>query len=262
MFGTDHSKLGDDVRSGNLPSSHREVVRRLAAAQKPSKGAPAYSRYVNRPLGRQFAAIAFRLGLTPNQVTIISGICTFAGIGLLALVGPTFVLGSVLAALFVLGYALDAADGQLARLSGRSSYAGEWLDHMVDATKTVSLHLAVMISLARFTDLSGSAWLLVPICYAIVSSVLFFGMTLNDQLRRHHVLLTGVRAAPAGTSTLRSLLIIPVDYGFLCVIFVLLGATHWFFGIYTLMFVGSAAYLLLAAVKWFREFSRLDSGTQ
>ena len=47
----------------------RTTVRRLAAAQKGAAGAPAYSRFVNRPLGRLFAALAFHAGLTPNAVT-------------------------------------------------------------------------------------------------------------------------------------------------------------------------------------------------
>lgn len=141
MVHTDDSTVGADIRPGRFLSGHREVVTRLASAQKPSKGAPAYSRYVNRPLGRQLAAVAIRWGLTPNQVTVASSLCTFVGIGLILLVRPSLALGPALATLFMLGYALDAADGQLARLLGRGSYAGEWLDHMVDAAKMVSFIL-------------------------------------------------------------------------------------------------------------------------
>ena len=52
--------------------SYGEALRDLQAAQKSSKGAPAYSRFVNRPLGRRFAAAAYRLGATPNVVTAVS----------------------------------------------------------------------------------------------------------------------------------------------------------------------------------------------
>ena len=52
--------------------------------------------------------------------------------------------------LLVVGYAFDAADGQLARLRGGGIIAGEWLDHMVDAIKVASLHLAVLVGLYRF----------------------------------------------------------------------------------------------------------------
>ena len=56
-----------------------DVVARLAAAQKPrAPGAPAYSIYVNRPLGRLLAAAAYLGGLTPNVVTVISAVFTFS----------------------------------------------------------------------------------------------------------------------------------------------------------------------------------------
>ena len=67
-----------------------ETYGRLRVAQKGrARGAPAYSVFVNRPVGRLLAAIAYRLGLTPNQVTVISAVFTFAGIGLLAVLPPT-----------------------------------------------------------------------------------------------------------------------------------------------------------------------------
>ena len=54
------------------------TVRRLASAQKKAaRGAPPYSIYVNRRVGRYLAAWAFRAGLTPNAVTGISAAFTF-----------------------------------------------------------------------------------------------------------------------------------------------------------------------------------------
>ena len=62
-----------------------ETLRRLRAAQKGhARGAPAYSVYVNRRIGRLLAAFAFRAGLSPNQVTALSALHTFAGIALIA----------------------------------------------------------------------------------------------------------------------------------------------------------------------------------
>ncbi|RBL82322.1 CDP-alcohol phosphatidyltransferase, partial [Streptomyces cavourensis] len=54
------------------------VLRELRGAQKSAKGVSLYSRYVNRPAGRVLAAGAYRAGLTPNQVTLISGLFTYA----------------------------------------------------------------------------------------------------------------------------------------------------------------------------------------
>ena len=77
-----------------------QVVARLAAAQKArAPGAPAYSIYVNRPLGRLLAAAAYLAGLTPNAVTAISAVFTFSGIVIIALVPPSPLTGDELKAI-------------------------------------------------------------------------------------------------------------------------------------------------------------------
>jgi phosphatidylglycerophosphate synthase len=237
-----------------------ESLRALRFAQKTAKGAPAYSRFVNRRFGRYLAAAAHQLHLTPNAVTALSGLCSFAAIAALAVFPPSFALAAVVTAGLVLGYALDSADGQLARLRGGGSLSGEWLDHMIDAAKLSSLHLAVLISAYRFIDLPSAAWLLVPIGFTVVAAVSFFGMILNDQLRRASGLPSGQQAITSPSpSLIRSLLVIPTDYGVLCLIFVLLGWPTVFFASYTVLFAGSAGFLLLAAIKWFRDMRGLDA---
>ena len=151
----------------------------LAKAQKSNRNAPAYSRWVNRPLGRIFAAAAFKLGLTPNQVTAISAVFTFAGIGVLATGTPSWWLGLLVAGLLVLGYALDSADGQLARLRGGGSPAGEWLDHVVDATKLATFHLAVAVFWFRSLGDWPLATVFIPLAFAAQASVWFFGIVIT-----------------------------------------------------------------------------------
>ena len=238
--------------------SYRAALDGLRSAQKSSKGAPAYSRFINRRLGRQLAAVAYRLGMTPNGVTAVSAAFSFAAIAGLALFEPTPILGLLVTLGLVIGYAFDAADGQLARLRGGGSSSGEWLDHMIDATKISSLHLAVLISAYQFFELD-IAWLLVPIGFTIVAAVSFFGMTLNDQLRRNH---GPARTAPAAQSSspLRSLLVLPTDYGVLCLVFLALGWPTLFFAAYTALFACCAIFLVLAARKWFGDMRALDSG--
>ena len=78
--------------------SYRSALDRLADAQKSSKGAPAYSRFVNRRAGRYLAAAAYRLGLTPNAVTAISALFSFAGIAVLIFVEPSWWSGALVTA--------------------------------------------------------------------------------------------------------------------------------------------------------------------
>ena len=252
---------GMDIRNDSTHLGHaggyRDAVHRLQSAQKPSAGTPLYSRLVNRPLGRRLAALAYLAGLTPNQVTGISALFTFSAISFIATLSPTWWLGPLVSTLLLLGYALDAADGQLARLRGGGSAQGEWLDHTVDAAKLLGLHLAILISAYRHFDLP-EAWLLVPIVYAVVDTVMFSSMLLKVLLTDREL---GGKApgSRASTSLLRAIIVIPTDYGFFCFIFLLLAQPLLFFSVYVLLFACNAIILVLVLRKWFRDMGSLSA---
>lgn len=232
-----------------------EALGALGGAQKAAaRGAPAYSRFVNRKLGRVLAAAAAVAGLTPNAVTGISALFTFAGIVSLAVAPVGLGLGIAVTALLVIGYAFDSADGQLARLRGGGSPAGEWLDHVVDSVKVTALPLAVMFAL-RHAGMPDRV-LLIAIAAVVVQSTSFFAMILTEQLRRAHGSVP-LAAAGGGAAWLRTLVALPTDYGVQCFTFLLLGVPWAFVWVYAALVAFSAAYLLLALVKWFREMTRL-----
>ena len=237
--------------------SYRETLNRLASAQKArARGAPAYSIYVNRPLGRYLAAAAYRLGLTPNAVSAISAVFTFSAIILIAAVPPTLWLGITVWLMLAFGYLLDSADGQVARLRGGGTPAGEWLDHVLDAVKTSSLHLAVLIGVYLHVRLDSAVWLLVPIGFTVVASVTFFAIILNDQLKARYEIEKPADLRPS--TPLRSMLGLPTDYGVLCLVFALFGVPAAFLVIYTALFAAHTAYLLAASVKWYRNAAALS----
>lgn len=249
--------------------SHRDVVARLAAAQKSNRGAPGWSRWVNRPVGRQLAAFAYRRGMTPNQVTAASATVSAVAIALLATLRPTVATGVLVAALLVLGFALDAADGQLARLTGTGSPAGEWLDHVVDATKTALIHVAVLVTWYRYFDLPDGL-LLVPLAFGAEASVFFFAIILSEQLRRRGraagdgagASSPAASAAPPSAEpapVLRSVLVLPADYGVLCVTFLLLGFHDVFVVVYALLMAANVAFLLAKLPQWYREMRALPA---
>lgn len=247
---------------GTILSEFRTALRDLRVAQKSSSGAAAYSRFVNRPLGRPLAALAYTVGMTPTQVTLVSGAVTFTGIACIAIIPPSFLSAVLVAALLMLGYALDSADGQLARLSGTSSTAGEWLDHLVDATKTPAVHIAVLICWFRFFELQ-TPWLLIPLFFSIIASVFFFGFISTDLLRRVHGQSKPVTDS-SGSDRWRShplyaLAVLPTDYGMLCLSFVLLGWRNAHVVVYSALAAFTALYLILAAVRWFRSMRRLEN---
>lgn len=234
-----------------------DAHRRLAAAQKGhARGAPAYSVYVNRRIGRVLAATAHRWGWTPNRVTAWSALHTFTAIVLLLVLPVAWWSGVLVAVLLVLGYAWDSADGQVARLRGGGSLSGEWLDHFVDALKIASLHLAVLVALWLHRPELDPRWMIVPLLFSVVGVVTFFGMLLNDLLKGK----AGVPSTHArgGGTFARSMLLVPTDFGVLCLAVLLWGATTAFLWVYAALMLANAVFLALAAVKWFREIRAID----
>jgi phosphatidylglycerophosphate synthase len=244
--------------TSEMPNASREsfgvTFRRLQHSQKSMRNAPAWSRWVNRPLGRSLAVVAYHRGLTPNHVTAISAVFTMSALAVVMLVEPSWPVSIGVACALVFGHALDAADGQLARLRGGGSLLGEFFDHTVDAVKCAVVHVAVVVSLYRFGDLASDRWLIVPLAFSAVESVSFFGNVLKDQLRTGR-LASGetdgyLRPDPVRQPILPSLVLIPADYGVLALSFALLPGTDAFLAVYTFLFAARAVYLVIGMRRW------------
>lgn len=250
--------------------AHRRLTTRdayvtLRKAQKPAYGAPAYSRWLNRPVGRVLAAGAYRLGMSPNQVTAVSALFTYAGIAVIALVRPTPAWSIAAAILLLVGYALDSADGQLARLTKSGRPSGEWLDHVIDMGKVCLLHGSIAVSWVRW-GVPGRGWeegwvVGIPVLFLTVSVVAFFGWLLSDLLvrisRARVASAAGAPAphsapGPAAAPALRSILRLPSDYGLLALTFLVYST--WVFPVtYTLLLAANSVILGAALPTWFRQ---------
>ncbi|MEV0844465.1 CDP-alcohol phosphatidyltransferase family protein [Streptomyces sp. NPDC049954] len=229
----------------------------LRTAQKSSKGVSLYSRFVNRPAGRCLAAVSHGLRLTPNQVTLVSALFSFAAVVGLAVGTPGWGLGLLVWLGLAIGFAFDSADGQLARLRGGGSAAGEWLDHVVDCAKITALHAVVLIAFYRHPADFGTgdrAWLLVPLAFQFAAVVTFFGGLLTEKLKP--------RPAPGtpaeSPSTVRALALLPVDHGVFCLVFLVLGAGPGFRWAYTAFGAAAVLFLLAFLTKWFRELNAVQ----
>lgn len=248
---------GDPIAPGALVprgfhDQYRDNVARLAAAQKSGHGVPPYTRYVNRWLGRRLAAMAAILRLTPNAVTGLSMLASYLGMALLCLVEPGPVVAVGVTVLLLLGYALDSADGQVARLSGRSGPAGEWLDHVTDQARTVSLHMAVLIWLYRFVEPAPALYLL-PMAWAVVTSARFLSQILGEQFRRAGQART-MDEAQDRHAGLRAVLQLPSDTGVICAMFLLVGLPMLFLQAYAALLILNG---LLALVSMRRRYVEL-----
>lgn len=107
----------------------------------------ALTRYVYRPLSVPAASVLAGTPISPNQVTYASAALSFAG-GV-AFARRAFVLGAVLT---LLGSLTDCVDGDLARMTGRASKSGSYLDHVFDRWTDAALVIGL-----TFSDLSELA---------------------------------------------------------------------------------------------------------
>ena len=111
------------------------------------------SRFVYRPVSQRAAAALVNTPITPMHVTLFSGVLTVGG-GVAFGFGA-YVLGAVL--IFV-GVITDCIDGDLARITNRTSRAGAFLDSVLDRWTDAALIVGLAFSdLERYGGLAAFA---------------------------------------------------------------------------------------------------------
>lgn len=237
-------------------TGYRDHVATLAGFQKSRRGAPPYSLLVNRPAGRRIAALAAVVGMTPNGVSIVSAVFSAAGLVMMAAVSPSIGAAVAVVALLLVGYAIDSADGQLARLTSGGTLAGEWLDHCLDMVKMSSFHAVILISAYRFERDSLGTWpMAVAVAFGIVAVTSFFVFILTDQLRRQ----AGGEGPPRPQSIWFMVANAPMDYGVQCLWLLTRPWPTLFFGGYALLGAANLGYLCLGAWSRFGQLRALDA---
>lgn len=115
--------------------------------------------YFFRPVGNVFAYAAKFLGLTPNVVTIASAVA--GAIGGALLYSPDRFWAPAFGCL-ILYSVLDAADGQLARLTGSASDFGRLVDGIAGYAVHVALYLGLGAGILAHGGSRAILWWLVP----------------------------------------------------------------------------------------------------
>jgi len=130
--------------------------------QRPRELQDPLNHYLYHPLAWQLARLLAPTPLTPNMVSVIGGCCVVAAafayaapaLGLLA-----WPLSALLGmALHMTWHVVDGADGDLARLTGRSSPIGEMVDGLCDYCSHIVLYLVLGWLLAGMGD-PGARWI-------------------------------------------------------------------------------------------------------
>ena len=124
---------------------------------------------LHRRLSRPLSRTAVALGISPNAITVASGIVGLARRRCVALGAPAALIGGLL--LYVLAVVLDHADGEVARLTLTESALGEWLDVVADTV----VHTTLVLALGRRRQPAGrrgpsSAWS--PPSASVVSAII------------------------------------------------------------------------------------------
>jgi phosphatidylglycerophosphate synthase len=132
-----------------------------------NRGGGLFTETVSQRLGSYLCVMAYRLGLAPTVLTL-GNLVIGIGASLLVIGLPAslpghlprwhVVVGLAALVLWHLAYALDCADGQLARVTGRTSPAGKRIDVLCDVALQIAL-VAAVVAVAAVYSPRPPSWL-------------------------------------------------------------------------------------------------------
>jgi CDP-L-myo-inositol myo-inositolphosphotransferase len=143
----------------------REAERKLlATVRKPSDGIIA--RYLNRPVSTTISRRVVTTAITPSQVTFVNLVLGLVAAGLAAVGGYLAFL--VAGVLFHITSVVDGTDGEVAKLTFRTSAGGELFDTISDNITYLAFLLGLIVGVQRsglpdFYHLSGIVGLAVAL---------------------------------------------------------------------------------------------------
>lgn len=137
-----------------------------------SRGGGDLTQIFNQRVGAFFAVTAVRMGLSANTVSVLSACVGVTTSTLFVIALPAALPAALIGVIgWQLAYSLDCADGQVARLSGKSSPRGAVLDLLIDFLVHTSVAIAMLNAVSTEIEgpwreeLSGfftAAWLMGP----------------------------------------------------------------------------------------------------
>jgi len=158
------------------PAKFDTPAPRMQRPMRPRELQDPLNYYLYHPLAWQLARLLAHTPITPNMVSVVgAGFVVAAGLAYTQLAWPlAAVLGMVL---HMTWHVVDGADGDLARLTGRSSPIGEMVDGLCDYLSHIVVYLMLAAMLAQSTGLF-SGWL---------AWVLVVGAGISHALQANHV---------------------------------------------------------------------------
>jgi len=167
----------DDPKA--FEKAEQALLKRLR--DKPNDGPVA--RYLNRPLSVRMSRYLVQSDVTPNQISLVSFLCSLLAAGLFAAGGYfALLVGGVLAQF---ASVIDGCDGEVARLKYQSTDFGGWFDAVLDryADAFLLFGLTWHLLVAKF-----NGWVLLVGFMAIIGSfMLSYTADKYDNLMRKRI---------------------------------------------------------------------------
>ena len=165
------------------PSAFGKAEKALLAHLRDKQTDGPVSRYLNRPLSVMFSSHLVKLNITPNQISLLSFLCSLVAAGLFVMGGYIFLLiGGVLAQFASI---IDGCDGEVARLKYQSSDFGGWFDAVLDRYADAFLLFGLTWHLLA---MEANDWVLFTGFMAIIGSfMLSYTADKYDNLMRERI---------------------------------------------------------------------------
>ena len=205
--------------------------------------------------GAFFAFLASRLGLTPNHLTMLSGVLvSLSMVVMLHGAGKGILWALLVVLLSVVSYSLDCADGQLARATKQTSKFGAWLDHVLDAGKIFVVNFSVgwmLITRPEFFEMSVHWGFFAMMINITGASLYFFAWNYKVMIAGEGLISRLSDEATSNRVRLMKFYHQFTDYGWFPLIFTFLAFPAKFAQIYLIYGCGTfllfSGYLLVSA---------------
>ena len=209
------------------------------------------SRYFARPISIAVSRRLAPYGVTPNQMTIVSGSIGVAAAPFFLSASPAMqVIGGLL---FVTHSVLDGCDGELARLTFRESRLGGLLDFFSDNLVHVAIFACMAIGWSLAEDAS---WPLILGASAVLgtagSAGAVYWLTLRKKTTAGPV-YTSVSDGPSGGLTKVLDALSRRDFVYLVLVLSVFGKANWFLA---LTAIGAPVFLCLVLWTAYRDAQR------
>jgi len=143
-------------RKQNTLLGARAQAENLTLPERPSELHGILNRRVYHPLARALARKLAATFVTPNMVSIVgAGFVVAAAFAYVQQSWPLSALAGLL--LHLTWHVVDGADGDLARMTGRSSVRGELIDGICDYTSHIILYLMLGAVMVAWIGIAGWA---------------------------------------------------------------------------------------------------------